>query len=80
MTHEGQDIEHITPEMRQKIAQFYGRKAAEDDVAPSNDVTVILDHILAMSEQDALDILVHAIDYHRGERCHDSCLVLCTFV
>lgn len=69
-------IEHVaaerelgeqTPEMRNKIIAYYGRKAEDDDLAPAADVTVILEKILAMSEEDALDIIVNAMEYHRND-------------
>ena len=67
ITSGGHQLDHDTPEMRNKIIAYYGRKAEDDALAPKEDVSVILDHILAMSEQEAMDILVHAIEYHRGE-------------
>ncbi|CZR63038.1 related to Oligopeptide transporter 2 [Phialocephala subalpina] len=57
----------ITPEMRSKIAAFYGRKAEEDHLAPSADVVYIIDKIILMTEQKAIDILVKAIEYHSGD-------------
>ncbi|ORX37028.1 oligopeptide transporter 2 [Kockovaella imperatae] len=61
------NISHANPEMRAKIVAYYGRKAEEDHLAPKEDVTIILDHILAMTEQEAMDILVHAVEFHQED-------------
>jgi len=58
---------HGTPDMRRKIAQFYGRKAEEDHVAPSGDLLYILDKITFMTEEEAMDILVRAIAFHKSD-------------
>lgn len=57
----------ITPEMRRKIVEYYGRKAEEDDIAPASDVTVILEKILEMDEEFAMDICANAITYHASD-------------
>lgn len=62
-----QDLQDQTPEMRNKILQYYGRKAEDDNLAPAADVTVILEKILAMQEEDALDIIVKAMEYHQND-------------
>ncbi|KAH9431438.1 hypothetical protein MCOR27_005874 [Pyricularia oryzae] len=54
----------ITPEMRAKVEAYYGRKAEEENLAPSADVVYILDKIALMSEEQAMEILVKAIDFH----------------
>ena len=61
------NAQDITPEMRQKIVNYYGRKAEEDDIAPAADVTAILERIIEMGEEDALDIIVHSIEYHKDD-------------
>lgn len=61
------DLSDQTPEMRNKIIEYYGRKVEDDNLAPAADVTVILEKILAMSEEDALDIIVQAMEYHRND-------------
>jgi OPT family small oligopeptide transporter len=64
------NVEHgaaITPEMRNKILDQYGRKFEDDQLAPREDISLILDKIIHMSEEDALDILHRAIDYHRDD-------------
>lgn len=61
------DQSDITPEMRSKVAAFYGRKAEEDHLAPSADVVYIIDKIILMTEQEAIDILVRAIEYHSSD-------------
>ena len=55
----------ITPEMRQKVAEQYGRAAEEDQLAPRGDVTAILERIITMTDEEAVDILVQAIEYHK---------------
>ena len=67
VTSGGQNLDQQSPEMREKIAAYYGQRAEEDALAPRGDITAIMDAILAMSEQEAIDILVGAIDFHRGE-------------
>jgi len=59
--------ETVTPEMRAKILDYYGRKAEEDKIAPGADITMILEKIIEMPEDQATDILVKAIDYHKSE-------------
>jgi hypothetical protein len=61
------DLGEQTPEMRNKILQYYGRKAEDDNLAPAFDVTVILEKILSMSEEDALDIIVKAMEYRQND-------------
>jgi len=65
-------IEHaeqadITPEMRRKIVEYYGRKVEEDDIAPASDVTIILEKIIEMDEEHAMDICANAITYHASD-------------
>jgi len=61
------DMSHVTPEMRRKIADYYGRKAEEDSIAPAADVTMILEKVIEMPEEEAMDIIVGAIEYHRDD-------------
>ena len=55
----------VSREQRDRLIQLYGRKAEEDDIAPSRDVQMILDRVVEMSEEEALQILVEAIDFHK---------------
>ncbi|KAL2212753.1 oligopeptide transporter 2 [Sarocladium strictum] len=57
----------ITPEMQQKIAALYGKKAEEDDIAPSRDVQYIVDKIQGMSEEEAIQILTDTVEYHNND-------------
>jgi len=57
----------VTTEMRDKINAFYGRKAEAEGIAPSADFTYILDKILAMTEEEATEILLRAIEYHSND-------------
>ena len=67
VTQGGEDVSGYTPEMRTKIIEYYGRKAEDDALAPREDVDVILDKILGMSEEEALNIVAEGVQYHRGE-------------
>jgi OPT family small oligopeptide transporter len=58
---------NITPEMRNKIAAYYGRKAEEDNVMPRADIHYILDKIVLMTTDEAIDIIVKAIQYHSDD-------------
>lgn len=64
----------ITPEMQQKIAALYGKKAEEDDIAPSRDVQYIVDKIQGMSEEEAIQILTDTVEYHSNDpsECSDE--------
>ena len=55
----------ITPEMRRRVAQHYGHIAEKDNLAPQGDVEVILEFIITMTDEEATDVLVHAIEYHK---------------
>ena len=55
----------ITPEMRRKVAQHYGHIAEKENLAPQGDVEVILEYIVAMTEEEAIDVLLQAIEYHK---------------
>ena len=57
----------VTPEMRNKILAYYGYHGEEDKLAPREDISKILDFIIGMSEEDALDVLVRAVEYHRDD-------------
>ena len=64
---EPHDMSDVTPEMRKKIMDYYGRKAEEDHIAPSADVDMILEKVIQMSEEEALDIIVGAMEYHKDD-------------
>lgn len=55
----------VSDEQRAKIRAYYGHKAEDEGIAPSDDVEVILDAVIGMSEDEALDILFKAIEDHR---------------
>lgn len=57
----------ITPEMRRKVVEIYGRKAEEDDIAPSADVTAILDKIVSMTDEEAVNVLLEAAEFHKDD-------------
>jgi hypothetical protein len=57
----------VTPEIRRKINAFYGRKGEHGGLAPKAGFTYILDKIVEMTEAEAVEILVHAIEYHSND-------------
>jgi OPT family small oligopeptide transporter len=59
--------EKITPEMRSKIAAYYGQKAEENDLMPRADLQYILDRVTLMTSDEAIDILVKAIEFHSDD-------------
>jgi hypothetical protein len=54
-------------EMRARMLQHYGRRPEEDDIAPRADISQLLDLIVAMNDEEALDILVNAIEFHKDD-------------
>jgi ATP-dependent Clp protease adapter protein ClpS len=69
----------ITPEMQQKIAALYGKKAEEDDIAPSRDVQYIVDKIQGMSEEEAVQILTDTVEYHNNDPSEFSTCCNCVW-
>ncbi|KAH8894599.1 oligopeptide transporter 2 [Thozetella sp. PMI_491] len=57
----------ISPEMRQKVAEHYGRIAEDDQIAPRADVTAILERIIVMTDEEAVEILLEAIEFHKDD-------------
>lgn len=57
----------LTPEMCQRIAAMYGKKAEDDNLAPSRDVQYIVDKIQSMTEEEAIRILTEAVEYHSND-------------
>ncbi len=57
----------VTEDMRDKISSFYGRKAEHDGIAPSRDFLYILDKVNEMTEEEAMRILVNAIEFHKDD-------------
>ena len=56
----------ISPEMWEKVATYYAIVAnQEETVAPRADVDAIIERILAMDDNEAVDVLVEAIAFHR---------------
>ena len=52
---------------RTEMLEMCGVKAEEDNIAPSTDVQMLVDQIVTMSTQEAIDILLRAIAYHQSE-------------
>lgn len=61
------DGQTITPEMRRKVAELYGRKAEQDEIAPRADVTAILDRIISMADEEAVEVLLEAAEFHKDD-------------
>ncbi|KAK7203579.1 OPT oligopeptide transporter protein-domain-containing protein [Myxozyma melibiosi] len=58
----------ITQEMREKILDRFGNKARDDHLnAVSRDIDFVLDKILTISREEALEILIAAVDYHNDD-------------
>lgn len=52
-------------ELRHRLLMQYGRSTTDDEIAPASDITLVLGKILEMSDEEALDIAVTAIEFHR---------------
>ncbi len=62
-------LSKLTAEQQKKLGSFYQRKSNHaDDIAPDADIMHIFDKIQAMSEDEALDILVRAIEFHKDDQ------------
>ena len=57
----------VRGEWRRKIVQQYGRYAEAEGIAPAADITAILDRVAAMTEEDAMTIVLHAIETHGND-------------
>lgn len=53
---------------RAQVAMLMGTKAEEDNIAPRADVMYVLDKVVEMKTEEAIEILNAAIDYHTGDR------------
>jgi hypothetical protein len=60
------DLGDLTEEQRQKINAFWGR-ADDLGAEPTPDFLYILDKIVNMAEEEAMEILVNAIEYHKND-------------
>lgn len=60
----------LTAEQKEKLNSFYGRKndISRDDIAPRADIDHIFDKIRTMSEDEAVDILLKAIEFHKDDQ------------
>ncbi|KAL8377276.1 hypothetical protein RB595_008115 [Gaeumannomyces hyphopodioides] len=61
------DSNATTPEMRAKVAAYYGRKAEDDHLAVSADIVYILDKIALMGEEEAMRIATKATEFHHND-------------
>ena len=57
----------LSPEMSSKVAALYGKKAEDEQIAPSGDVQYIIDKIQNMTEEEAIHILTEAVEYHNND-------------
>ncbi|KAK3182148.1 oligopeptide transporter 6 [Lecanicillium sp. MT-2017a] len=59
----------LTSEQQRKLGAFYRRKSDHgSDVAPDADIMHIFDRIQEMSTDDALDIVLRAIEFHKDDQ------------
>jgi hypothetical protein len=62
-------LSKLTAEQQQKLQLFYQRKSAQaEDIAPDADIMHIFGRIQEMSEDEALEILVQAIEFHKDDQ------------
>ena len=54
----------MSRERRERLMQYYGQKAEDDNIAPARDVQMIMDRILEMSEEEAVHVLLGALEFH----------------
>ena len=59
------DGQTVTPAMREKVAAYYASAGHGSTTEPSQDVNAILERIVAMTDEEAVDILVEAISAHK---------------
>ena len=60
-----QEEERISPAMRRRVEDHYADKAKVGNIGTSGDVEAILEHIIALTDDEAVDILVKTIAFHR---------------
>ena len=58
---------NMSPEIKNRILHAFGRKAEAEDLAPSRDVEIIWQELVNLSDEQATEILLRAIDVHSGE-------------
>ena len=58
---------NLNEAQRQALRERYAKQAEDDGIAPTGDVEMILDRVLEMSDEEALNILVEAIEEHRAD-------------
>ena len=63
----------LSPAARAKLLETVGVKAQSDNIAPSADVQMLLDQMMGLSQQEAIDVLVRAMEYHQSETDVCSC-------
>ena len=60
-----------------QTAAYYSQRAQEEGIAPQEDFALIVDQMMGLTQEEALDILRRAIDYHTGvSTAHGSMGVL----
>jgi OPT family small oligopeptide transporter len=63
----GSDGVEVNEELRQKVYAVYGRKTDDRALLVNEDIDYILEKISSLSEDDARNILLRAIDYHSDD-------------
>ena len=71
--------QHPNPEGRAKTAEYYSKRAEAEGIAPAQDFLLIVDQMMELTQEEALDILHNAIQYHQGRsaepRSSSKCMI-----
>ena len=58
--------DEVDPNLRAASHQYYSLKAEQDGIAPRGDFDLLVDDMMGLSQEKALDIIHQAIETHRG--------------
>ena len=61
------DSQEATAALKDSIVKQHGPEAGGESIAPRDDLSKVLDQLLTLSEPDATDILLKALEDHRGK-------------
>lgn len=69
----------ITPDMRKQVLDYYSGDThnAQDHTLSQCDITPIVDRVISMHDDEAVDILLEAISFHKVRT--SSCQLLLSF-
>ena len=56
---------NLTDAQKAVLRQRYGRKAEDDDIAPARDVQMILEKVIEMTDEEAMQVILDAIEFHK---------------